>query len=197
MPAAWRGGMTQVRLLSLSDHGDTTWPGNSQDKRRNYLTRRDIQTFCAAFQTLHVGDQRCHYKEKKGAFTGHSQAMISWVRMGTRPLVPLNGCDAPRGGRVARERWASGGRSSTSAGGGGWKGWACQREAERGATSSLRGWPGVFVRRERIRRPCRLLEGEGGLTCRGKKEPPGLEEQRRPFFAGTNILCLQGPGCAT
>lgn len=94
---AWRGGVRQVRQLSLSDHGDTTWPGNSQDKRRNYLTRRDIQTFCAAFQTLHVGDQRCHYKKKKGAFTGHSQAMISWVRMGTRPLVPLNGSDAPRG----------------------------------------------------------------------------------------------------
>ncbi|MPC32229.1 hypothetical protein E2C01_025537 [Portunus trituberculatus] len=47
--------------------------------------------------------------------TGHSmhQAMISWVRMETRPLVSLNGSDAPLGDEWQGPRWASGGCSRT------------------------------------------------------------------------------------
>ena len=44
---------------------------------------------------------------------GHSQAMISWVRMGTRLLVSLNGSDAPLGEEWQGQKWASGGCSST------------------------------------------------------------------------------------
>ena len=67
--------------------------------------------------------------------------------------------------------------------------WACWREAEKGATSSLKGMGGGFVQGERIRRPCPGAR-RGELTCGGKGSFGALEHSAKLLSAITTVLFI-------